>query len=68
MFGMIGYWTFLPKYMESQFQQSASRANIVTGKFQSENNFKVTKHIATTNWKAIIFSQIFRNDKHNNFI
>ncbi|XP_075211114.1 solute carrier organic anion transporter family member 74D-like [Lycorma delicatula] len=31
MFGMVGYWTFLPKYMESQFQQSASRANLVTG-------------------------------------
>lgn len=31
MFGMMGYWTFMPKYLESQFQQSASEANFITG-------------------------------------
>lgn len=31
MFGSIGYRVFLPKYIESQFMQSASRANFATG-------------------------------------
>ncbi|KAL1132404.1 hypothetical protein AAG570_010359 [Ranatra chinensis] len=30
-FGMIGYWIFMPKYMETQFRQSASTASLVTG-------------------------------------
>jgi Organic Anion Transporter Polypeptide (OATP) family. len=32
MFGTIGYWTYMPKYLESQFQISASEAGVVTGK------------------------------------
>ncbi|RZF42278.1 hypothetical protein LSTR_LSTR003896 [Laodelphax striatellus] len=31
MFGMMGYWAYLPKYMETQFHVSASEANIVSG-------------------------------------
>ncbi|XP_039297752.1 solute carrier organic anion transporter family member 74D isoform X2 [Nilaparvata lugens] len=31
MFGMMGYWAYLPKYMETQFHVSASKANIVSG-------------------------------------
>ncbi|XP_049940041.1 solute carrier organic anion transporter family member 74D-like [Schistocerca serialis cubense] len=31
MFGYVGYWTFMPKYMETQFRQSASRASLITG-------------------------------------
>ncbi|XP_066909698.1 solute carrier organic anion transporter family member 74D isoform X3 [Halyomorpha halys] len=31
MFGMMGYWTFMPKYLETQFQQSASQASFITG-------------------------------------
>ncbi|PSN38991.1 hypothetical protein C0J52_25495 [Blattella germanica] len=31
MFGFIGYWTFMPKYMETQFRQSASRSSLITG-------------------------------------
>uniref|UniRef100_A0A8D8WWD8 Solute carrier organic anion transporter family member n=1 Tax=Cacopsylla melanoneura TaxID=428564 RepID=A0A8D8WWD8_9HEMI len=31
MFGMIGYWTYMPKYLEAQFQLSASEASIYTG-------------------------------------
>ncbi|XP_017300046.1 solute carrier organic anion transporter family member 1C1-like [Diaphorina citri] len=31
MFGTIGYWTYMPKYLESQFQISASEAGVVTG-------------------------------------
>ncbi|KAI5717977.1 hypothetical protein M8J77_014423 [Diaphorina citri] len=30
MFGTIGYWTYMPKYLESQFQISASEAGVVT--------------------------------------
>ncbi|KAK7867916.1 hypothetical protein R5R35_005269 [Gryllus longicercus] len=31
MFGLIGYWTFMPKYMETQYRQSASRASLISG-------------------------------------
>ncbi|PSN49396.1 hypothetical protein C0J52_12004 [Blattella germanica] len=31
MFGLIGYWIFLPKYIETQFRQTASNASFVTG-------------------------------------
>ncbi|XP_069675275.1 solute carrier organic anion transporter family member 74D-like [Periplaneta americana] len=31
MFGFIGYWTFMPKYMETQFRQSASKSSLITG-------------------------------------
>ncbi|KAJ9590577.1 hypothetical protein L9F63_016346 [Diploptera punctata] len=31
MFGVIGYWIFMPKYMETQFRQSASKASLITG-------------------------------------
>ncbi|KDR21873.1 solute carrier organic anion transporter family member 4C1-like isoform X2 [Zootermopsis nevadensis] len=31
MFGLTGYWTFMPKYMETQFRQSASRSSLLTG-------------------------------------
>lgn len=31
MFGLIGYWTYMPKYLETQFQISASEANVYTG-------------------------------------
>lgn len=31
VFSLSGYLTFLPKYMETQFQQSASRSGIVNG-------------------------------------
>jgi Organic Anion Transporter Polypeptide (OATP) family len=30
-FGMIGQWTFMPKYMETQFNQSASTAALISG-------------------------------------
>ena len=32
IFALIGYITFLPKYIETQFEQSASRAGMVNGK------------------------------------
>lgn len=32
MFGYIGYWIFMPKYMETQFRQSASTSSLITGK------------------------------------
>ena len=32
MFGYIGYWTFMPKYVETQFRQSAATASLITGK------------------------------------
>ncbi|KAJ9590579.1 hypothetical protein L9F63_016348, partial [Diploptera punctata] len=28
--GFIGYWIFMPKYMETQFRQSASQASLIT--------------------------------------
>ncbi|XP_054274192.1 solute carrier organic anion transporter family member 74D-like isoform X1 [Macrosteles quadrilineatus] len=31
MFGVIGYWIFMPKYMETQFHLTASDANLITG-------------------------------------
>ena len=31
MFGYIGYWIFMPKYMETQFRQSAATSSLVTG-------------------------------------
>jgi Organic Anion Transporter Polypeptide (OATP) family. len=33
--GLIGYWTFMPKYMETQFRQSASSASLITGRINS---------------------------------
>ncbi|XP_050421876.1 solute carrier organic anion transporter family member 74D-like [Adelges cooleyi] len=29
--GLIGWWTFMPKYLETQFRQSASESNFVSG-------------------------------------
>ncbi|XKL63602.1 hypothetical protein PGB90_005966 [Kerria lacca] len=29
--GLMAYWTFMPKYMESQFRLSASKSNFLTG-------------------------------------
>lgn len=34
LMGLTGYWTFMPKYLETQFRQTASDASLVTG-----NNF-----------------------------
>jgi len=31
IFGISGYITFLPKYIETQFQQSAARSGLVNG-------------------------------------
>lgn len=31
VFALSGYITFLPKYMETQFQQSAARSGLVNG-------------------------------------
>ncbi|CAB3383925.1 Hypothetical predicted protein [Cloeon dipterum] len=31
VFGLIGQWTFMPKYMETQFHQSASTASLISG-------------------------------------
>lgn len=31
VFGYIGSWTFMPKYMETQFRQSASTSSLITG-------------------------------------
>jgi hypothetical protein len=31
VFGLIGQWTFMPKYMETQFNQSASTAALISG-------------------------------------
>jgi hypothetical protein len=35
MCGLTGYWTFMPKYMETQFRQSASRSSLITGRLLS---------------------------------
>jgi len=32
MFGYIGYWIFMPKYIETQFRQSAATSSLITGK------------------------------------
>ncbi|XP_025419065.1 solute carrier organic anion transporter family member 5A1-like isoform X2 [Sipha flava] len=29
--GLIGYWTFMPKYMETQFRQTAAKSNFASG-------------------------------------
>lgn len=29
--GLIGYWTFMPKYMETQFRQTAADSNLASG-------------------------------------
>ncbi|KAL5240236.1 hypothetical protein ACI65C_007646 [Semiaphis heraclei] len=29
--GLIGYWTFMPKYMETQFRQTAANSNFASG-------------------------------------
>lgn len=29
--GLIGYWTFMPKYMETQFRQTAAYSNFASG-------------------------------------
>ncbi|XP_068085644.1 solute carrier organic anion transporter family member 74D isoform X2 [Anabrus simplex] len=31
MFGYIGYWIFMPKYLETQYRQSAARASLISG-------------------------------------
>ncbi|KAF4523689.1 hypothetical protein B566_EDAN006060 [Ephemera danica] len=31
MFGLMGQWVFMPKYMETQFRQSASNASLISG-------------------------------------
>lgn len=31
IFGYMAYWIFLPKYIETQYRQSASKASLVTG-------------------------------------
>ncbi|XP_025194151.1 solute carrier organic anion transporter family member 5A1-like isoform X2 [Melanaphis sacchari] len=31
MLGLIGYWTFMPKYMETQFRQTAANSNFASG-------------------------------------
>lgn len=37
VFALSGYITFLPKYMETQFQQTASRSGLVNGTFSSHS-------------------------------
>ncbi|XP_014246027.1 solute carrier organic anion transporter family member 1C1-like isoform X1 [Cimex lectularius] len=31
VFGLMGYWIFMPKYIETQFRQTASKASLITG-------------------------------------
>ncbi|BES95818.1 Organic anion [Nesidiocoris tenuis] len=31
VFGLMGYWIFMPKYIETQFRKTASEASIITG-------------------------------------
>ncbi|XP_069675274.1 solute carrier organic anion transporter family member 74D-like isoform X2 [Periplaneta americana] len=31
LFAFIGYWIFMPKYLETQFRQSASKSSFITG-------------------------------------
>ncbi|VVC39928.1 Organic anion transporter polypeptide OATP,Kazal domain,Major facilitator superfamily domain [Cinara cedri] len=31
MLGVIGYWTFMPKYIETQFRQTAATSNFMSG-------------------------------------
>lgn len=47
IFGLIGYWTFSPKYMETQFRQSASSASFIAGKKRS---------ITVSNWSEFYLS------------
>lgn len=42
MFGVSGFWVFMPKYMETQFYMTASEANQYTGKY------KINFHIVNT--------------------
>jgi solute carrier organic anion transporter family, member 5A len=37
-FGLMGQWTFMPKYMETQFYQSASTAALISGDRQIFTN------------------------------
>jgi hypothetical protein len=32
MFAYGGYWIFMPKYVETQFRQSAAASSLITGK------------------------------------
>lgn len=38
--GYMPYWTFMPKYIETQYKQSASVSSFVTGK-----QFKLVKYL-----------------------
>ncbi|KAK7869950.1 hypothetical protein R5R35_013725 [Gryllus longicercus] len=31
IFGNVGYWIFMPKYMETMYQQTSSRASLISG-------------------------------------
>lgn len=32
MLGILGFWIFMPKYIETQFRKTASEANLITGR------------------------------------
>ena len=36
IFALSGYFTFLPKYIETQYEQSAARSGMVNGKYPSK--------------------------------
>jgi hypothetical protein len=42
MFGYIGYWVFMPKYIETQFRQSASTSSMLTGKHTAYSMYTTT--------------------------
>lgn len=39
--GLIAGWTFMPKYMESQFRLSPSKSNFLTGIFSNLSTFTI---------------------------
>jgi solute carrier organic anion transporter family, member 5A len=40
-FGLMGQWTFMPKYMETQFYQSASTAALISGETDKFWTYKI---------------------------
>lgn len=63
--GLMAHWTFMPKYMESQFRLSASKSNLLTGK----STWKLTRN--KTNFLSFFcanFSistfKLYRNDRN----
>ena len=50
IFGLIGQWTFMPKYMETQFHQSASTAALISGDYTCADYTSARPHSLAIAW------------------